>query len=506
MKKAQKNKEILLFEKEYILSDLLTIGASGLNAAKKSIQTTSHNISNVNTEGFTRKHAHKETEFPLKKGNLIMGSGVKVSKIDRSVNPYIEKKLNLATSEHSFYKERTNQLTQVESLFNTLEVEGLHKILNNFYNSFRELSNHPEDQAIRSVVRDKAQLVIEDFKKIRQTIDKLSYAIDSQIEKEISDANGILQDIANLNVKIVEAEVLSNSEAGDLRDERDLKIRELSKFFRIHIYEEEKGALGIIAAGVGNLVSKGLAQKFNIKRYPKEESSNNLDGGIEIHFQSRPTQSISTKFSSGRLSSLLRVRNYDHKLLRKNIDDIAYELIQTVNSIHRSGYVARKISLNKQGHPIGQDSKGPTTGVNFFAPIRSRDEAALRINLSEDVNRDISNIVTALTPNGPRDNRVALAISKLQYEKIMSDGSDTLEDYYLKQITKIGLELAKAKTDVTQAKGVLSMANNLRERVSGVGLDEEAANLVRFQKSYEASAKVINTSEEMFDTILEMKR
>ena len=488
------------------MSDLLSIGFSGLNAAKKSIQTASHNIANVDTEGFTRKHAHKQTDIPLAKGGVNIGTGVRVSKIERSFDPYVEKNLNAATSEYGHYKERMNQLTQVENIFSGLDADGLNKILNNFYNSFRDLSNHPEDETMRSIVRDKARLVVKDFNRMRKTLDGLSYTIDFRITKEVLYINKILQKIADLNVKITRTEVRSGGKANDLRDERDLKIRELSKFFKIHVYEEEKGVLGIVAVGVGGLVSNGVAQKLNVKSYPKEESSNNLDGGVELHFESRPTQFISKKFTTGRLGSLLSVRNDDHKLLRKNIDDIAYELVQTVNAIHRRGYVARKIPLDTQRKPSDKDSRGATTEINFFTPIQSRDEAALKIDLSEDVKNDLSNIVTALNPNSPGDNRVALAISQLQYEKIMENASDTLEDFYLKQITKIGLELGKAKSDVAQAEGAMSMAENLRERISGVSLDEEAANLIRFQQSYEASAKIMSTAEEMFDTVLGIKR
>jgi flagellar hook-associated protein 1 FlgK len=113
-------------------------------------------------------------------------------------------------------------------------------------------------------------------------------------------------------------------------------------------------------------------------------------------------------------------------------------------------------------------------------------------------------IASALEPNSPGDNRVAIAISKLQHEKIANQGESTLEEDYLRNIGVIGLATSKAKLNEEQTKGMLAQIVTLKERVSGVSLDEEAANMIKFQHAYEASAKVISASEEMFNSLLKL--
>ena len=152
------------------------------------------------------------------------------------------------------------------------------------------------------------------------------------------------------------------------------------------------------------------------------------------------------------------------------------------------------------------DQKGLTTGLDFFKQPLSVDEAGNEIDLSDSVKKDLSNIAAALAPNAPGDNRVAIGISKLQHERISGDGSITLEEKYLQTIGSIGLETGKARLDAEQASGILAQANSLRERLTGVSIDEETANMIRFQQAYQASAKIMQAADDMFKTVLELKR
>jgi flagellar hook-associated protein 1 FlgK len=162
--------------------------------------------------------------------------------------------------------------------------------------------------------------------------------------------------------------------------------------------------------------------------------------------------------------------------------------------------------LGPNGETPAFDKLGKTSGVNFFAEPISKENAADNIELSDDVKEDLSNISTALNPNSPGDNRIALAISKIQHEKIYDNGQATIEEDYLKTIAKVGLEVGKATFDAEQSDGILAQTRALRERVSGVSIDEETANMVKFQHSYDASARVMRAADEMFQTVLGIKR
>lgn len=474
-------------------------------ASKKSLGTTGHNIANANTEGYSRQRVMQTTAQPVVRGGMVEGTGTRVRGIERVHDENVEKRLHKTITEKEFYQERAGQLSQIEDIFNEIDNEGLNKVLNKFYNSFRELSNQPENETIRSIVRDNASLVVKDFRRISGTLDTLSTNIDRGIEQEVTDINQLLRNTANLNRRIAYLEAVGD-ETGDLRDQRDTILRELSKSFKITTYTDNKNNFIINAAGVGTLVTGTMVQELATKGLHQSESSNNMAGSVEIFFVNRPNLAITEKFKGGKLSSMLQVRNKDVTAVRERIDNIAYDLTNTVNAIHRRGYASRKVDVDANGTAASFDSKGPVTGINFFKNLDGTQGASAAISLNSAIKDDLSNIVTALNPNSPGDNRISVAISKLQHERVMAGGTATLEEYYLQSIGKVGLEANKANLDSEQFEGILTQLQGLKERVSGVSIDEETANMVRYQHAYEASAKVMQTADEMFKTVLALKR
>jgi len=487
------------------LANLLNIGLTGLSASKKSLETTGHNIANANTEGYSRQRVHQSTAQPVVRSGLIQGTGTNVDGINRMHDAHLEKRLGSATSSHHYHKTRFEQLEQVETIFNEVDGEGLTQILNKFYNSFRDLANQPENETIRSVVRDNAQLVIKDVKRIRETLDSVSQNIDSKIRKEVQDINITLRQIAQINKKIATLEA-NGSETGDLRDMRDRSVLTLSESFDIQTYLDEKGRHNIAAKGVGTLVAGATAQELAVDSHHEDDAGNGMAGASYIHFKGSTARDLTNKFKNGTFASLIQVRNGDIKNFQERIDDVAFELSNTVNAVHRRGYVGRKIPVSENGTPALYDSKGPTTGIDFFKAPVERKNAALALQLSDEIRSDLSNIATGVSPNSPGDNRVSIAISKLQHERVAEGGQSTLEEYYLKTVGQVGLEVGKANMDTEQSQGLLAQTKNIKERISGVSLDEEAANMVKYQHAYEASAKVMQSANEMFDIVLGIKR
>ena len=487
------------------MADILSIGNTGLHASKKSLETTGHNIANVNTEGYSRQRVLQKAISPLRSDDVIQGVGVEVTNVKRAHSPHIQKNLMRYTSEHKFYETRSEEMSRVESIFNEIDGDGLNQVLNKFYNSFRELSAQPENETIRSVVRDSATIVVKDFHRIQETLNRLSADLDNRIVTQVEDINSSLKKVAKLNSQIAFLEK-ANGETGDLRDQRDMVLGKLSRYLKIKTYQDNRGNFIVSAKGAGTLVEGQITQELSTGSISKQDSSDGRDGSIEIFLKNRPSQKITKFFEGGETSSLIKVRNQDIKNLRKTIDQIAFDFANTVNAVHRNGYANRQVEIDSNGQAVALDRKGPTTGINFFKITSTPENAALSLDLSDEVKNDLSNIVTALEPNSPGDNRIAVGISKLQHEKFMEGGTATIEEHFLKSIGRIGIEVGKARLDAEQADGILSQAKDLRERLSGVNLDEETANLIRFQQAYQASAKVMQTADDMFKTVLNIKR
>lgn len=484
--------------------DILNIGLTGLNASKSGLETTGHNLANANTDGYSRQKIHQTTNMPIGKSGLIHGTGTRVNGINRIHDQHIERRLNSTIANHEYFKERHMQLGQVEDIFNEINTDGLNKILNDFYNSFRDLANQPENETIRSVVRDKASLIAKDFRRIRETLDNIAHRIDKKIESDMVDINQTFRQIAKLNKKITILEA-AGGETGDLRDQRDLAVRTLSEYFNVVTYSDNKGLYHVSAKGVGTLVSGGQVQEIMTGTKSKNESSNNMAGSIEIYYKNRPKFSMTDSFSGGRISSMIKARNSDIQKIQDEIDSIAFNLSHSVNAIHRRGFVNRQLAISEDGTPLEKDNKGITSGINFFTEPLTKDNAATHFDLSDAIKSDLSNIVTALNHNSPGDNRVAIAVSKLQHEKIYDDQTATLEEKYLQIIGNIGIETGKANLDTEQSEGILAQTRSVKERLSGVSIDEETANMMRYQQAYDASARVIKTADEMFQTVLGLK-
>jgi len=481
------------------LADLLGIGKSGLSASKKSLEVTSHNIANANTEGYSRQKIIQTSAVPVLKDGLITGTGARVVDIRRQDAPHIARRLASTITENEYYKERVSQLDQVEHIFNEIDSDGLHKILNGFFNSFRELANQPENETIRSVVRDDARMVVKDFHRIRDTLDSLARNIDRKLETEVENINQNLHFIGKLNTKIASLESVGG-ETGDLRDQRDESLRNLSEYFKVHTYMDEKNRFVVSVNGVGTLVSAAEVQELGVRGTDEMTSSNGMSGSLEIFFKNRPNNPISSKIDNGRVGSLLKTRNKDIYDLQNKMDQIAYDFSHTVNAIHSKGYKSTPVD------PNNPEQLNKNTNILFFNTINNIKNASMELELSDAVEQDLGNIVTALAPNSPGDNRIALAISKLKDEKIMDNGTATIEEQFLKSIGNVGLQSGKARLDSEQSEGLLAQAKALKERITGVSIDEEAADMIRFQHAYEASAKVLKTADEMFRTVLDIKR
>lgn len=484
-------------------TDLLNIGKSGLFTAKQSMSTTSHNIANANTDGFSRQEVRTETGITLPEGDYVLGTGAEVQSIRRSHDELVEKKLNTSITNHKYNEERTLQLGHVEEIFNEINSEGMNKIMNRFFNGFRELSNQPENETVRNVVKENAKIVTGDFHRIQDNLDNIRASVNKKLTLNVAEINGLAQNIAKLN-KEIKIEEVAGGMANDLRDQRDRAVRSLTEFFPMSSYTDGKGEFVVNIEGVGSIVSGGMVQELAAGSMVKEGDNSADKGNVEIYFKNRPGVPMTDKLKGGSMGALLKTRNDEVVGLEKQLDELAHGLVLATNAIHRRGFANHPVPVDAQGNPIPNAAKQKVTGINFFKEPLDLKRAAEYISLSDEVEEDVNNIATAYEPNKPGDNRVALAISKLQHEKVLGAGTTTFEEQYLKSVGNIGLQAGKSKIDEEQSNGILAQAKSFKERLAGVSLDEEAANMIRYQNAYEASAKVIRASDEMFKAVLNL--
>ncbi len=468
---------------------MMDIGKRSMMNSQTALQTVSHNIANKSTEGYSRQRVEQVTAEPIGEGRLRMGMGSKASQVTRTNNSFLEKQIAHESGKMGFGNGQAENLGRVEQIFNEQINKGLNQFMGTFFNSFRELANNPESLATRSIVKESAEFMTRDFKRINTQLKDIQADIDNQVSSQVQEINSMTKEIAKLNESIEKVEI-QGMPANDERDRRDLLIKKLGEKVNIKCSEGDNGKVGITIGNTAMVVSGYESVDLKVDRTP--EHGKKREGQLDIIFQQTNHSTpfaVTDQIKSGQLGGALHIRDNVINDLLAQIDEMAFSVAKSVNEVHTLGY-------NGYGEH----------GLEFFdLPVSLRD-ASENLNVNSAISKDVLKISSAAEPNSPADNRVANVLSSLQYQKLMDNGTSTAGDYYNGIVGKLAVVTNKANMEAEHQKSIVAQLNNVRESISGVSLDEEAIKMIEYQKSFDASARLIRTADEMFDTVLNLKR
>jgi flagellar hook-associated protein 1 FlgK len=467
---------------------MMDIGKRSMMNSQTALQTSGHNIANKSTEGFSRQRVEQQTNMPIGMGKLRYGMGARAAAVTRVSNPYIEKQLGLERSVNGYAEAKAEAMGRVEQAYNEQSTKGLNQFIADFFNAAHELANNPESLATRTQMRESADFLAKDFSRLNNQLKSVQRDFDGQITQLVTEVNEMTKEVANLNEKIQQVE-LSGGHANDERDRRELLLKQIGE--RINIkWAEGKDATVTITAGNSALLVAGYDAK-RLEVTPTPETVTKAEGALDIvYYNSERAEPmvVSSQFTGGKIGGLLEVRDQVIGELQNDLDRMAYSFAANVNEVHRLGY---------NGY---NDS-----GVNFFELPKDIRHASTTLKLDQRVADDVRNIATAAAPGSSGDNRIASAIASLQQAKFM-DGEATADEFYTSMVGQVGIQAKRAMTSAETQQNIVKQLTNLRESISGVSLDEEATKLIEYQKSFDASARLIRTADEMFDTVLNLKR
>jgi flagellar hook-associated protein 1 len=463
---------------------LFNIGRSGMMATKGALNATSHNIANVNTEGYSRQLVEQTAGAIVPGGRVTYGTGAMLKSIKRVNDEYLEKRIQQETKNFGNLEEKDAYLRQTEQIFNESNNDGLNRLSTKLFNDFRQLSGDPQNEAIRSSVRESSNQLIGDFKRMDRSLKDVQANIDARIEGYVRDINALSAEVRDLNVAIQKEEITGAS-APDLHDKRDLAMKRLGAMADISVGQDNNGRYTVTLAGQVSLVAGDQTTKLEIFRSPPDPVTGKAEGRLDIAVNEPVPYMLTGKLKTGRLGGLLEVRDQDVGRAQKAIDELAFAISKSVNEVHSQGY--------------GTDGG---TGRNFFRSLGGPEGAASLMDLSEDVKNNLAAIATAKEPNAPSDNRIAIALSGLGTTEGLIGERGTISDHYNSMVSEVAVKTGATKRGMIFQKDVLSQVEGVRENMSGVSLDEETANLVRFQHAYAANAKVLQVADETMQTVL----
>ncbi|MDD9950736.1 MAG: flagellar hook-associated protein FlgK [Zetaproteobacteria bacterium] len=468
---------------------ILNIGSESLFANRQGIDTTAHNIANAQTEGYSRQRVEITQRKPLDRHGIIIGNGVYVGNIQRSHNRLLEKQLNMAQTDKGDSETRLETLQKIGSIFSPEIDRNISAALQKFFSAWQDLSKYPEEVTVRTQLKEQAENLADTFQSVDSDLKEQRHAINEEIHQTVDKITNRVQSIAHLNKQIREMEVGVSNESNDLRDQRDRNLRELSEMIDIHYYVDKDGMTTVHGPGGTLLVERGHGATLEVTKNPQNHGLYDIQ---VLGFEKRSMREVTHHISGGKLNALLRVRDQSLAGVLSKVNHMADTLITQMNQIHRQGY------------GIG-DYRG-LNQVDFFKPLAPELDAAQNIQLSDAIVGSTDAIAAGSVPHSVGDNVIANQVIRLQEDRLFYDGKATLDQYYGDMVGNLGLETVRIG-QLKEADAIIyADLQAKRESVSGVSLDEEASNLIRWQTAFTASSKVITTVDEMFETVLGLKR
>ncbi len=316
------------------MANLFGISVSGLFVAQQNLTTTSHNITNVNTEGYSRQRVDQEARTPVRLGDNYVGTGVIASSIDRYYSEAATNSLRESTSEYEKLTAYQEMSARLDGLLAD-EAAGLSPAMLNFYDSVQDLSNDPSSISARQVVISSGESLAGTFKFLDDRMDDMYQDIDRDLEAEVSEANELADVVAELNRQITIVGNLPGSFPNDLLDKRDLAISQLAEKFDITTATQDDGSINVFVGTGQVLVYGATANTLSTQPNPYDTSRKEL--AITTGFGGASVQ-ISTFIDGGRIGGLLQFRDEVLDEAANELGRVAIVLADQMNQQHNKGY------------------------------------------------------------------------------------------------------------------------------------------------------------------------
>ena len=311
---------------------ILASGVSGLLSAQRALATTSHNINNVNTEGYSRQRVEFAARTPDATGYGFVGNGVQINSIERTFDAFVTSQLRSSTSS----SEQATEFNKLASRVNNLLVDaeaGLMPSMQAFFNSVQLVSESPGDNVARQVLISDSETLVARFQSFNQGLADTRDSINQTLRTEVTTINGLTTAIADVNREISSAvSTSSGNSPNDLLDKRDQLVLELSKHVSVSTVEDGSGALNVFI-GTGQSVVVGFESRDLLSMnnaYDPEQ--------LEVGFGTASNAvELSSQISGGSLGGLLSFRSQLLDSAQDGLGHIAMGLAETFNQQHRLG-------------------------------------------------------------------------------------------------------------------------------------------------------------------------
>jgi len=440
----------------------LSLAARALDAQRAGLAVTGNNIANLNTDGYVRRSIQLAEGEPGSGGVDVLGTR---ARRDLMLDARIRQELPSESRERAI----AGSLGMVEAALGR-EGESLDARLVKFFDAFSSLAQDASSTVARDGVVQQGRLLAQSFSDIASRLDDARRSADAQIRGGVADLNRLAAQVASFN-QAINATLSGDAEA--LRDQQAEALKAMADLADITVLQRGDGGVDV-TVGEGRAIVMGVnAFALTAVDTPPSGLAAIELGGIDI----------TSEVGRGQLSGWVEVRDTLLPGYANRLDAIAFEVVDEVNTLHQGG----------------TDLLGGT-GNNFFAPLGGVAGAATTMAVTAAVDAD-SQRIAASQSGAPGDNQVARSIAALRDARVVG-GTATFADSWSQLVYRVGSDSQMAQAQQKSRQQVVEQVTILRDQVSGVSLDEEAALMMRFQRAYEANARYFSAVDNMLATLM----
>jgi len=573
-------------------SGMLGTAITGLQAFQRSLETTSHNISNVNTEGYSRQRVDLATNKEQMIGVGYLGTGVGINNISRSYDQFITTQLRSSTAAYGDVDKYSQLASQVDDIMADPAV-GMEPAIKNFFNAVHEATDDPTSVPARQVLLSETEILTSRFDTMNSRFTQIREQINTDMVVMADEISGYADSIAKLNVQIANAQgqASGDQQPNDLLDKRDAVLNQLAELVDVSVVPSNSMMVSVFMGQGQVLVLDTVANQVGTR--PTAFDPSKLDMTIKTGAGTEGV--VTNQITGGALAGTLRFRDEILDPAQQRLGSVAASIGMEFNKIHQTGFdlegVAgglyfkglEKIPVAQHSNNVGamaltatfdadniknidfSDYKVEMTSTSpvntysltrladnqsfdlvesvapdptdFLVPVNSTNELP-GIKITFDVSKGAANVGDAFlirptftaastiaqnitdpskvalatnkspddsyTINGPMpgDNRNGLLLAELENKKGMLGETASFQGGYGLVVSEVGVLTSSAKIATAAQETLLNNAKDAWGSVSGVNLDEEAANLIKFQQSYQAAAQMISVSNTLFDSLI----
>ena len=448
------------------LISTMWIALGALQAQQAGLQTTANNVANLNTPGYSRERPILEEANPIIEDRVVFGGGVQLKGIESLRSSLLDLQISDEAQQQGNSQAYVNAMNQVQTLFPD-DTSGIGKQISAFFQSLNNLSTNPSDLTLRQAVLTAANNMASAFNSTATGLSGIRSSLNAGIEQQVQEVNGISQQIAALNVKLA-AESSSGQQYSSFLDQRSALIEKLS------------GLIDVAQINDGGSVTlttrQGAALVVDNQAYQLETS---VDAQGMRRIFSAQGKDITSDISGGQLGGMLQARDQSIPSLQDQLDSLAAGISSALNT-------ANALGTDLNGNP----------GANLFTPATGGGAAAMAVAISDPK-------LLAAGSDGTSGSNGNIANLSAVANHVVANGF-TPSQGYANMVFQTGMTISNGNTELSASNAMLQQLEQQRSSISGVSLDEEASNILLYQRAYQAAAQAITAVNQMLQTAINM--